>query len=165
MGKFSEKIALLPLPVKEWGLFAAWIGGLVLAGILLWGLTGSLRSQIVLTSANKVLDRSGIPYRLDRAIGALGKPGRAMQLGSWFTLRNTGGLAVVFPLMAGPNTAAAMALLSPEGKVESLVPLSTGAAQLFERLPAGTVQLYIRRAEEAYALLGVLPEGGGGELR
>ncbi|MDR2785253.1 MAG: hypothetical protein LBB83_04985 [Treponema sp.] len=157
MNKFSKKIALLPLPVKHWGLFAAWIGGLVLTGILLWGLTGSLRSQIILTSVNKVLDRSGMPYRLEKTIGALGKPGRAMQLGSWFTLRDTGGLAVVFPLIAGPNTAAAMALLSREGKVESLVPLSTNAVQLFERLPAAVVQLYIRRAEEAYALL-PLPE-------
>jgi hypothetical protein len=161
MNKFSEKIALLPLPVKEWGLFAAWIGGLVLTGILLWALTGSLRSQIIVRSANKVLERSDVPHRLDKAIGALGKPGRAMQLGFWFTLRNSGGRAVVFPLMTGPNTAAAMALLSPEGKVESLVPLSTGAAQLFEGLPAGTVQLYIRRAEEAHALLDALPEEEG----
>jgi hypothetical protein len=163
MNKFSfnEKIAQLPRPVKDWGLFAAWIGGLVLIGILLWALTGSLRSQIMAASANKVLDRSGIPYRLDRAISALGKPGRAMQLGSWFTLENTGGRAVVFPLIAGPNTAAAMALLSPEGKVELLVPLGTGSAQLFETLPAGTVQIYIRRAEEAHALLGVLPEKEG----
>jgi hypothetical protein len=160
MNKFSEKIALLPLPVKEWGLFAAWIGGLVLTGILLWALTGSLRSQIMVTSVNKVLDRSDIPYRLDKTIGALGKPGRAMQLGPWFTLRNTGGRAVVFPLMAGPNAAATLALLSPEGKVESLIPLSTGAVQLFERLPAGAIQLYIRRAEEAHALLGALPEEG-----
>jgi hypothetical protein len=158
MNKFSEKIALLPLPVKQWGFFAVWIGGLILTGILLWGLTGSLRSQIVAASANKVLERSGISHRLDKATGALGKPGRAMQMGSWFTLRNAGGRAVVFPLMTGPNAAAAMALLSPEGKVESLVPLSTGAIQLFERLPAGVVQLYIRRAEEACALLGPLPE-------
>lgn len=158
MNKFSEKIALLPLPVKEWGLFAAWIGGLVLTGILLWALTGSLRSQIIITSVNKVLDRSDIPYRLYKTIGALGKPGRAMQLGSWFTLRDTGGRAVVFPLMAGPNAAAVMALLSPEGKVESLVPLSTNAVQIFECLPAGAVRLYIRRAEEAHALLDAFPE-------
>jgi hypothetical protein len=158
MTRFSEKLALLPPPVKQWGFFAAWIGGLVLIGILLWGLTGSLRSQIIVTSANKVLDRSDIPYRLDKAIGALGKPGRAMQLGSWFTLRNNGGRAVVFPLMTGPNAAAALALLSREGKVESLIPLSTSAVQLFERLPAGVLQLYVRRAEEACALLGALPE-------
>jgi hypothetical protein len=158
MNSFNKKIALLPPSVKQWGLFAAWIGGLVLTGILFWGLTGSLRSQIMVSSVNKVLDRSNSPYRLDRAVGALGKPGRAMQLGSWFTLRNTGGRAVVFPLMTGPNAAAAMALLSPEGKVESLVPLSTSAVQLFERLPAGVIQLYIRRAEEAYASLGTVPE-------
>jgi hypothetical protein len=107
---------------------------------------------------NKILDRSDIPYRLDRTIGALGKPGRAMQLGSWFTLRDTGGRAVVFPLITGPNAAAVAAFLSPEGKVESLVPLSTNAVQIFERLPARAVRLYIRRAEEAHALLGALPE-------
>jgi hypothetical protein len=159
MNRFREKIASLPLAVKQWGIFAAWIGGLVLFGILIWGLTGPLRSQVLTMSVNKILDRSGNPYRLDRAIGALGKPGRAMQLGSWFTLRDTGGRAVVFPLMAGPNAAAVMALLSPEGKVESLVPLSTSAVQLFERLPAEAIQLYIRRAEAANALLDALPEG------
>jgi hypothetical protein len=163
MNKFREKIALLPLSVKQWGVFAAWIGGLVLIGILLWGLTGSLRSQIIAASANKVLDRSGIPYRLDKAIDTLGKPGRATQLGSWFTLRNDNGRAVVFPLMTGPNAAAALALLSREGKVESLVPLSTSAVQLFDRLPAGVLQLYVRRAEEACALLGTLPDEEGRE--
>jgi hypothetical protein len=164
MNKLSEKIALLPLPVKQWGFFAAWIGGLVLIGILLWGLTGSLRSQIIVASANKVLERSDVPYRLDKAIGTLGKPGRATQLGSWFTLRNNDGRAVVFPLMTGPNAAAALALLSREGKVESLIPLSTGAVQLFERLPAEVVQIYVRRAEEACTLLGALPEEEGHEL-
>ncbi|MDR1411230.1 MAG: hypothetical protein LBI91_03380 [Spirochaetaceae bacterium] len=161
MNKFVKRIAQLPLPVKQWGLFAAWVGGLVLAGVLLWGLTGSLRSRIVLVSVNRVLDRSGIPYRLEGPISALGKPGRAMQLGSWFTLRNAGGRAVVFPLMAGPNTASALALFSPEGKLESLIPLGTNAVQLFERFPAAVIQLYARRAEEANSLLGALPEGGG----
>ncbi|MDR1353294.1 MAG: hypothetical protein LBK05_08430 [Treponema sp.] len=161
MNKFTQWIARLPLPVKQWGLFAAWIGGLVLVGALLWGLTGSLRSQILLASVNRILDRSDIPYRLDGTIGALGKPGRAMQLGSWFTLRNAGGRAVVFPLTAGPNTAPALALFSPEGKLESLIPLGTNAAQLFQRFPAAVIQLYARRAEEANALLGALPEGGG----
>jgi hypothetical protein len=156
--KIKERIAAIPLPVKQWGFFAAWIGGLVLTGILLWGLTGSLRSQVMATAVNKVLDSSGIPYRLDKAAGAWGKPGRAMQLGSWFTLGNNGGRAVVFSLITGPNAAAAMALLSREGKVESLIPLSTSALQLFERLPDETLQLYVRRAEEACALLGTLPE-------
>jgi hypothetical protein len=163
--RVSERIAMLPPPVKQWGFFAAWIGGLVLIGILLWGLTGSLRSQIMAASANKVLDRSGISYRLDKALGAKGKPGRAMQLGSWFTLRNNEGRAVVFPLITGPDTAAALALLSREGKVESLVPLSTSAVQLFERLPDEVLQLYVRRAEDACVLLGALPEEEGREDR
>jgi hypothetical protein len=83
-----------------------------------------------------------------------------MQLGFWFTLRDAGGRAVVFPLMSGSDTAAALAFFSPEGKLESLVPLGTNAAQLFERFPDAVVRLYARRAEEANALLGALPEGG-----
>jgi hypothetical protein len=83
-----------------------------------------------------------------------------MQAGFWFTLDNSSGRAVVFPLMAGPNIAATLALFSPEGKLESLIPLSINAAQLFERLPQGAIRLYTRRAEEAYALLGASPEGG-----
>jgi hypothetical protein len=161
MNKFIEKIKRLPLPVKQWGLFAAWMGAFMLAGILLWGLTGNIRSQVMMSSVNSLLARSDSPYRLDRQIGALGRPGRAMQMGSWFTLKNSSNRAVVFPLIAGTNIAAVLVLLSPEGKVESLVPLSINAAQLFERLPAGAIQLYIRRAEEAHALLGALPGGGG----
>jgi hypothetical protein len=159
MNKFVEKIKQLPLPVKQWGLFAAWMGAFMLVGILLWGLTGNIRSQMMISSVNRVLARSDSPYRLDRQIGALGRPGRAMQLGSWFTLKNSSNRAVVFPLMAGPNVAAALALLSPEGKVESLVPLSINAVQLFDRLPPGAIQLYTRRVEDANAL--ILPVEGG----
>jgi hypothetical protein len=158
VNELTERIVQIPLPVKQWGLFAAWIGGLILICSLLWGLTGSVRSRLVLTSANKALESSDIPHRLDKPVGAGGSPLRAARLGSWFTLRNTEGRAVVFSLMAGADTAAVLALLSPGGKVELFVPLSANAEQLFGRLPAGTVQLYIRRVEEAYALQDAPPE-------
>jgi hypothetical protein len=164
VNKLLEKIARIPLPVRQWGLFAAWIGSLILIGCLLWGLTDSFRSRLVLTSANKALESSDIPYRLDKLIYTGGRPLQATRprLGSWFTLRDAEGKAVVFPLMAGTDTAAVLALLSPGGKVESFVPLSANAKQLFGRLPAGTVQLYIRRAEEACALLDA-PSGEEGQ--
>jgi hypothetical protein len=156
-----EKVARIPLPVRQWGLFAAWIGGLILIGCLLWGLTDSFRSRLVLTSANKALESSDIPHRLDKLIHAREKPLQTARLGSWFTLRDTEGKAVVFPLIAGADTAAVLALLSPGGKVESFVPLGANAKQIFGRLPAGTVQLYIRRAEEACALLNASYEEEG----
>jgi hypothetical protein len=82
-----------------------------------------------------------------------------MQAGSWFTLVNSDDRAVVFPLMADGILSSFVAMVSPEGKVYSLLPLGTHAARLITRLPQGTVATYIHRIEESAVLL--RSSGGG----
>ncbi|MDR3336737.1 MAG: hypothetical protein LBT16_05980 [Treponema sp.] len=142
----------LPAPVKQWGCFAAWIGGLLLAGILLWALTASFRSHLMLNGVNKSLSRAGPAYQLEAPIASLGNPGRALQLGAWFTLKDSPSWAVVFPIISGTSLLAMLAVVSPGGELEAIIPLSNGGKQTLEDLPAGTVLIYKRRVEESRAL-------------
>jgi len=153
MSSLRENLEKLPPPVRQWGLFAAWIAGLFLISILLWAFTQNLRSQIMLNAVNKALARSEIPYRLEAPLSPLGRPGRAMQLGSWFSLSGSDSWAVVFPLISGGTLSAMLAIASPEGIVELMAPLTLSAEQSFRELPEGTVRIYSRRIEESVDLL------------
>jgi hypothetical protein len=68
-------------------------------------------------------------------------------LGSWYTLAETEGRAVVFPMMSDGILASFIAILSPRGTVDVLLPLSVNSARILKRLPRGTIQTYIRRIE------------------
>jgi hypothetical protein len=153
MSLLREKLEKIPPPVRQWGLFAAWLAGLLLVGVLFWALTGPLRSRVMLTAVNKALTRAEAPYRLEAPVPALGKPGRAMQLGAWFTVGGSGSLAVVFPLMSGGSLLAVLAVAAPDGTVELITPLSLSAEQAFRELPEGTVRLYRNRIGESVRLL------------
>jgi hypothetical protein len=153
MNLFRDKLEKIPPTVRQWGLFAAWLAGLLLVGVLFWALTGPLRSGVMLNAVNKALIRSQAPYRLEAPVSALGKPGRAMQLGAWYTVSGSGSLAVVFPLMSGGSLLAVLAVAAPDGTVESMTPLSLNAEQAFRELPEGTVRLYRNRIAESMKLL------------
>jgi hypothetical protein len=130
---------------------------LILAAGLLWFFTRPVRSAILVQSVNKVLDQSGIPLRLEEPLSRWGKSGRAAQLGQWFTVSEDESRAVVFSLMDRGVPAAVLAVVSPNGEVDTLIPLSGNAVRLLPQLSPETLGLYIRRVTESHALLGGRP--------
>lgn len=139
--------------LKDTGFLLGWILGLVLIGGLLWFFTQPLRTGLIIRSVNRVLASFDEPRRLGAAISPWGLSGRTAQLGSWYTLAEADGRAVVFPMMSEGILASFIAILSPGGTVEVLLPLSVNSARILKRLSQGTIQTYIRRIEGSEVLI------------
>ena len=148
----TEKDAKLP-ELRDLGILLGWIAALIFAGGLLWVLTQPVRAGLLLRSANRVLAFTQEPYRLESAIPPWGVTGRVSQLGVWYTLVNTGGRGVIFPMIINGSSASFLAILSPEGSVDSLVPLSGNSVKAFKELSPAVRSMYIRRLEESDALI------------
>ncbi|MDR1908355.1 MAG: hypothetical protein LBQ35_00360 [Spirochaetaceae bacterium] len=142
-----ERVRNLPLPVREWAVFAAWAGGILLAGILAWALTAPLRSRVLLGQVNRSLARQESAFRLEAPLAVWGRPGRASQAGFWFSLAGSGKSAVVFPLMLGSRSVTVLGILDESGGAAEIIPLSAHALGQFADIPPGLLDLYRRRME------------------
>jgi hypothetical protein len=139
--------------IRDMGILAAWIAGLCLAGGLAWFLTQPLRNSFVIHTVNRTLERSGESRRLEAPVSPWGKNGAAFQLGSWYTVREETGRAVVFSIMNDGILAPYAAFLSGQGTAGPFIPLSVHAERLLDRLPREVLQTYVWRIESAELLL------------
>jgi hypothetical protein len=135
--------------LKNTALCAAWIGGLLLAGWLLWFFTESPREQALARRINGILAERGESFALS---GIPIKNQRRLPLGAEFTLTAgggdpLGGSFLVFPLISDGGSLSCGALIDPQGRVERLIPLGIHAEQAFDRVPVGILNAYIRRIE------------------
>jgi hypothetical protein len=136
-----------PAPLRDWAVFFGWIAGLVLIGGAVWYVTQPLRNQFLMNSVNQILARREDPRRLSAPLAGPRTRGISAPLGNWYALENSRKALFVFPLVQNGPMALCGALVSPEGKVEELFPLSGHAGHIFSDLPQGMKQIYIRRIE------------------
>lgn len=135
--------------LKDLGVFAGWILGIFLLGGLLWYGTQGARASMMIRSVNMVLAALEEPWRLKSPLPFQSIP----EQGSRFSLVETNGRAVVFSIITEGAFVPFAALISPEGKVEKLVPLMDDSAQVLERLTPGAIAVHTRRIEAAEALI------------
>ncbi|MDR1251559.1 MAG: hypothetical protein LBK62_05270 [Treponema sp.] len=138
--------------LKGRAIFLAWIAGILLAGLLLWSLTQSLQARNLLRAVNKVLISLEDSRRLSAPLGRRAVTTNPM--GIWYSMLGSSASMFVFPIMWDGILIPCGALVSSEGKVEELLPLTGHARQVLDQLPQGLVQLYVRRVEAAAAVRG-----------
>jgi hypothetical protein len=146
--------------VKDAAILGGWIGGLVLVGALLWVLTGSLRDQGLLQAANRSLAAQKETVRLAKPLPRR-LPGRE-PLGRRFSLEDSAGCMLIFPLLNGGAALPVGALLDGRGKVDRLIPLDGHGRQVFDHIPRGILKIYIRRIEADEELI---RRKGGGDFK
>jgi hypothetical protein len=151
-GRTEKDAGKLP-DLRDLGILLGWIAALILAGGLLWVLTQPVRTGLLLRAANRVLAFTQEPYRLESVIPPWGVSGRGSQLGVWYTLVNAEGRGVIFPVIINGSSVSFLAILSPEGSVDSLVPLSGNSVKAFTELSPAVRGMYIRRIEECDAMI------------
>jgi hypothetical protein len=139
--------------LRRTGVFLAWIGGIILLGGLLWFFTQPVRNRALIRSVNRILAASEAPWRLEAALSPWGMPGRASQLGTWVTLDDPEVRGVVFPVISDGLLSSCLAVLSPQGQVEALIPLSGHARRTLDSISPGALGIYVRRVEAGYALI------------
>jgi hypothetical protein len=129
--------------VKNTGITAAWIAGILLLGWLLFFFTTPLRNNALIQSVNRALSQTEETRRLERLL-----PKSASGLGNWYTVSGSENKAIVFSIMNDGMLIPCIAFVGSE-KVE-IVPLDGHAQSVFKRLPEGTINLYKQRIEKEY---------------
>jgi hypothetical protein len=133
------------LKFKEPGVLGGWLLGIFLVGGLLWYGTQGARTEMMIRSVNMVLEARKDPRRLQAPLFSRLIP----EQGNWFSLIGTQGKAVVFSIIARGTFLPFAAMISPEGKVEELVPLTGNSIRMVDSLSPETIAIYIRRIEAA----------------
>jgi hypothetical protein len=134
---------------REGAIFLGWICGLVFLGGLIWFLVQPVLSRLLIPPLNRNLAQREEPLRLDAPVSLPRPPGASSPLGRWYSLEKSGDLLFVFALMQDGPLALCGARVSPEGKVEEILPLSAHAEQMFSTLSPGILLTYIHRIEAA----------------
>ncbi|MDR0315673.1 MAG: hypothetical protein LBH97_02085 [Treponema sp.] len=140
--------SLVPV-LKDRAILLGWIFGLALAGALLWSLTQPLRAGYLLRAVNKTLVASGDTRRL---LSPLPRPAaKTVPLATWYSLTDSNSRMCVFAIMRNGILIPCGAYISADGTVEDIIPIGGHAAQMFERIPQGIMQIYVRKIESLSA--------------
>jgi hypothetical protein len=132
--------------LKDRAVLAGWICGFVLAGLLLWAVTASLRDRFLMRTVNRILEGEEVPYRLASVMNG----GRGDPMGRWYTLADREDVFFVFTFFREGITVPCGALVNSAGQVVELIPLSIHGAEMMDRIPRGVIDIHTRRIEAAF---------------
>ena len=145
---------------KDIGVLAGWIAALILIAGLSWFLTQPVRSRFLLQAVNRVLEQSGDRRRLGEPVPESDLKAGLSRMGAWHTVRlvdNSGyaGIydgrrALIFTFIGEGAFFPCVVLVSPEGKVEEFIPLSSYGERMMKRFSPGISRVYARRIEARY---------------
>jgi hypothetical protein len=130
--------------VGDKGMTLIWCGIFSLILFLVFVLSAGARTRLLETQVNNVLEQNGYVKGLGTSIAPWLMDGAAMQFGSWWTMRDSESLAVVFPVIRDGIYAPFLGIIAADGTVE-FVPLSRNAEVLYKRLLPGMMDVYSRR--------------------
>jgi hypothetical protein len=139
-----------PPRFKDSVLLLGWLGGIILVGCLFWLVTQPGRGRNLARGVNRAMILLKKDYRLGNPIPHRETSPAAARLGFWFTLEGGGnreGKVLVFTLTAGGSFLPCAAIVSPQGRMEELIPLNRRGEELLKRLSPGVIALWVRRIE------------------
>lgn len=134
--------------MRDKAILFGWIAGLLLLISLLWIFTTPLQAHYLLRTVNNVLINNNDTRRLLEYLP--NRQGKADLLGYWFSLNNSADKMFVFSVFQDGILIPLGAIVTANGKVSEVIPLSVHATQIFKNLPKSILQIYINRIEEGY---------------
>ena len=133
--------------IKDKAVFLGWITGLLTLTALLWILTQSLQSYYLLRTVNNVFIAADDSRRLAGSTNqTFGKTGL---MGYWYSMYNSTDKMFVFAVFQDGILVPLGAIVSSNGKVDEVIPLSAHAVQTFDILSHNVLKLYVTRIEAA----------------
>jgi hypothetical protein len=123
----------------------SWIAGLLILISLIWIMTQPLMARYLLRTVNRTLINTGQPHR---AVSSLAQSREnASLLGFWYSMANTQERLFVSAIMRDGILVPIGVIVSPEGDVKEMIPLSAHAAQVMDELPLNIQRMYAARIE------------------
>ena len=133
--------------IKDKSIFLGWIIGLLFLITLLWVLTQGVQTHNLLRTVNNIFITSGDSRRvISHARQVSGKAGL---LGYWYNMNNPADKMFVFTVFQDGILVPLGAIVSANGRVNEVIPLSTHAVQTFDNISQSILQLYVTRIEAA----------------
>jgi len=130
---------------KDRAVLFGWIAGLLLLLSLLVILTVPVQANYLLRNVNTVFINNNDSRRLVAHIQQ--KSGKADPFGYWFSMLNSENRMFVFSVFKDGILIPLGAVVSANGIVEDIIPLSAHAVQAFQSLPESIIQMYVKRIE------------------
>jgi len=131
--------------LKDKAILFGWITGLLIIIAALWIFVQPLHANNLLRTVNNVFVSADDSRRLLRYEGAsMEKPGI---LGYWYSMYNSVNKMCVFTVFQDGILIPLGAVVSANGTVEEIIPLSAHAAQTFDNMPRSILQIYVTRIE------------------
>jgi hypothetical protein len=136
--------------MKDKAILLGWIAGLLLLISLLWILTQNAQAFKLLRTVNNVFMSNNDSRRVSEVIQV--KAGKAEVLGYWYLMYNSANKLFVFTAFQDGICIPLGAIVTPNGTVEEILPLSSHATQIFNTIPKSILQLYINKIENAVSI-------------
>ncbi|GBU26720.1 hypothetical protein R84B8_00232 [Treponema sp. R8-4-B8] len=142
--------------MKDKAILLGWIIGILLLISVLWISIQSVHAFYILRAVNSVFMNNDDSRRVSKYLHA--KAGKAETLGFWYSM-NSADKMFVFTVFKDGILVPLGAIVSPNGTVSEIFPLSAHAVQIFDGLPKSILQMYVGRIEEAALENFSIPQG------
>jgi hypothetical protein len=131
--------------LKDKAVLFGWIAGLLVIICVLWILTQPLQANNLLRTVNSVFISMNDTRRLSRYEGqSREKPGL---FGYWYSMYNSVNKMFIFTVFQDGILVPLGAIVSDNGAVEEIIPLSAHAMQIFDNMPNSILLMYTARIE------------------
>lgn len=133
--------------MKDKIVLASWIAGLLLLISIFWILTQGIQTRHLMRTVNNVFISKDDSRRVSAFVPQ--KSGKGELMGYWFKMYNSTDLLFVFSVFQDGILIPLGAIVSSNGSVKEIIPLSAHADQVFKNLPQSILEMYLRRIRTA----------------
>lgn len=131
--------------LKDKAILSGWIAGLLILISIIWIFTQTIQANFLLRTVNNVFVNNNDSIRISEYIQK--KPVNPGLLGYWYTTLNSTDQIFVFTVFRDGILVPLGAVVSSDGSVEKIIPLSSHAVQIFDNIPKSILQMYILKIE------------------
>jgi hypothetical protein len=131
--------------LKDKAILLGWIFGLLMIISVIWIISQPAHAFNLLRTVNNVFINNNDSRRISKYIPI--KRGKANPLGYLYSMYNSSEFFFVFTVFQDGILVPLGAVISDNGSVEEIIPLSAHAVQIFDKIPISILQIHIRRIE------------------
>jgi hypothetical protein len=143
--------------MKDKAILLGWIVGLLLLISVLWITTQHAQAFKLLRTVNSIFMNNNDSRRISEILQV--RTGKAQVLGYWYLMYNSTNKLFIFTTFQDGICIPLGAIVTPNGTVEEILPLSSHAMQVFNEIPKSILQMYITKIEDAALINFAAPRG------